>query len=254
MDFKSFEEQVFFSTVRIVTSNTNGGNGSSIGTGFLYCAPLPSLKDRSVILLISNRHVLNNPSSAISLIFHKKDLAHPDRPDLGKTFSISDKNYTGVYCGHPNSDIDLACINISMITQPEHGIYFKHLNPSLLPTFNEEKLLPGNDIYFVGYPENRFDIQHNLPIMRRGHIASMPKIDFNGRSEFLIDAQVFPGSSGSPVFTAIDGQVKLLGVISQTMIKNAQLQAVPVVHTLAIQQVLPELLLEHLQAYPHLPS
>ncbi len=198
MNLKHFEEQVFFAAVRIVTP-TADGVGDSVGTGFLYQSPLPDMPERSVTLLISNRHVLKNPSGAISLVFHKKDVA-TDRPKLGETFTVSDKSYEGVFCGHPDQEVDLACINISVITRPEHGVFYRNLTSELLPTFTEDQLVPGIDVYFVGYPENRFDVKHNLPIMRRGYIASIPKVDFNGRSEFLIDAQVFPGSSGSPVF------------------------------------------------------
>lgn len=65
-----------------------------------------------------------------------------------------------------------------------------------------------------------FDEQHYLPIVRRGHIATSADLDFNGEPVFLIDASVFPGSSGSPVFTVGDSLIggtpslKLLGLIS----------------------------------------
>ena len=56
--------------------------------------------------------------------------------------------------------------------------------------------------------------------------------------QVLIDAQVFPGSSGSPVFVIIDGRYKLLGVVTQTMIKHEKLQSIPADHALGIQQVI----------------
>jgi len=102
--------------------------------------------------------------------------------------------------------------------------------------FSEDDLLPGADVWFIGYPENRFDTFHNLPILRRGYIASIPKVDFNAKKLFVIDAQVFPGSSGSPVFTALGGKFKLLGVV--TLIRNEQLQAVPTEVALGVQQIL----------------
>ena len=80
---------------------------------------------------------------------------------------------------------------------------------------------------------------HNLPILRVGHIASIPKIDFNNQSQFVIDAQVFPGSSGSPLFTTLEGKFMLLGVVSQTMVRNQNLQAIPAVNTNSgIQEVI----------------
>jgi hypothetical protein len=237
MNLKHFEEQIFFAVVRIVTPNA-GGSGDSVGTGFLYVTPLPDFPDRSITLLISNRHVLKNPSGAITLVFHKKDPEVESMPKLGETVIVTDKSYEGVFCAHPDSNVDLACVNISNVTHPEHKVFYKSLTQEMLPSFSEERLVPGVDVYFVGYPENRFDVKHNLPIMRRGFVASIPKVDFNGRSEFLIDAQVFPGSSGSPVFTPLDGQFKLIGVVSQTMIRNAQIQAVPTAQAYEVQQIL----------------
>ena len=56
------------------------------------------------------------------------------------------------------------------------------------------------DVIFVGYPELAYDQRNNLPVFRRGITATFPWIDYKGKPEFLIDASVFPGSSGSPVF------------------------------------------------------
>lgn len=54
----------------------------------------------------------------------------------------------------------------------------------------------------IGYPNGIWDSTHNLPIIRRGITATHPKLKYNGKPEFVIDAACFPGSSGSPVFLA----------------------------------------------------
>ena len=51
----------------------------------------------------------------------------------------------------------------------------------------------------IGYPDAMADEKHNLPIVRRGITATDFKIDYEGRKEFLIDASIFKGSSGSPI-------------------------------------------------------
>ena len=56
------------------------------------------------------------------------------------------------------------------------------------------------DVLFVGYPNGMFDKANNLPVARRGITATPATVDYGGRPVFLIDASVFPGSSGSPVF------------------------------------------------------
>jgi len=235
MQLKHFQEQMFFATVRI-TIPTDTGKGASIGTGFLYQVPVS--QEKHCILLVSNRHVYGDPTKPIQLVFHRRDETDPSRPKLGETVILADTTFDGVFTGHPDPAVDLACINISMIGHHEPPIFYKNVTDELIPDFEHERLLPGNDVWFVGYPANRFDTANNLPVLRRGYIASIPKVDFEGRAEFLIDAQVFPGSSGSPVFTAIGNKFKLVGVVSQTMIKNEQLQAIPTGVALGVQQIL----------------
>jgi hypothetical protein len=231
-----FEEQVFFTTTRITIPNDNGA-GSSIGTGFLYQAPLNNGTDKSVTLLISNKHVFQNPKGTISFNFNKK--TSEDEPDFGNLQTFSGRDFSGIYTEHPNPNVDLACINASNVTKPEHNVYYKNLYPEMVSDFSEENLIPGLDVWFVGYPENRFDVSNNLPLLRKGYISSIPKIDFNSKNQFVIDAQVFQGSSGSPVFAVIDGKFKLIGVVTETMIKHGKLQAMPVLQVgVGIQQTL----------------
>ena len=87
--------------------------------------------------------------------------------------------------------------------------------------------------------------------MRIGMIASHPKFDFNGKPQFVIDAQVFPGSSGSPVYIDLtyenfrngrivvgERKLKLLGIVAQTMLRNNVLQAVPTSTNYVMQEVM----------------
>ena len=55
----------------------------------------------------------------------------------------------------------------------------------------------------------------------------MPNVDFNGKGEIVIDAQVFRGSSGSPVFVGQDNGYLLLGVLSEAVFLNSKLQILP---------------------------
>jgi hypothetical protein len=157
---------------------------------------------------------------------------------LGEKVTLSDKSFDSVYTEHPDPAVDLACINISKIGDEGLKIFYKTLDDNFLADFEHQDLLPGGDVWFVGYPENRFDTANNLPVLRRGYIASIPKVDFENRKEFLIDAQVHQGSSGSPVFTALGGRFCITGIVTQTMIKNQKLQAVPAAHSLAVSQTI----------------
>lgn len=97
------------------------------------------------------------------------------------------------------------------------------------------------DVIVVGYPDGIVDPAHNIPVFRRGITATPASIDFGGKQEFLIDAAIFPGSSGSPVLLynigsyqnhgnlVIGSRVKLLGVIHAVMLNgiNGQISIVP---------------------------
>ena len=157
----------------------------------------------------------------ISLNRRKED----DTPEFGniKTFYLP--RLETPYFAHPNPEVDLACVDVSRITHTD--TFYKYLNDDFLKPIDYEKVALGSDVIFVGYPENRYDVVNNLPLIRRGSIASMPNVDFNGRGQIVIDAQVFPGSSGSPVFVDWEGKYSLLGVVSQTMIRHSQLQTLP---------------------------
>jgi hypothetical protein len=66
----------------------------------------------------------------------------------------------------------------------------------------------------------------------------VPTIDFNNEPQFLIDAQVFPGSSGSPVFVTLGTNYSFLGVVSRVMIKDEQIQTIDTAGVSTVQQVL----------------
>ena len=61
------------------------------------------------------------------------------------------------------------------------------------------------EIIFVGYPDSLRDEVNMTPITRRGITSTPLDQDFNGEPVFLIDASVFGGSSGSPVFILNQG-------------------------------------------------
>lgn len=235
MDLSKFENQMFFSTVRITIPSADG-KSNSIGTGFLFNVPMRQ-EGRLAHFLVSNRHVFGDPQRTIILNFHKLK-AGTNEPELGQVKPVVIQNFSEYFYGHPDHNIDLACINVSGFAGPSNEVYSKHLHHEFTEQIDFSKLLPGADVSFIGYPDNRFDAAHNLPILRKGYLATLPTVDFNGFKQVLIDAQVFPGSSGSPVFVVVDGKYRLLGVVAQTMVKNEELKAIPTDYSYGVQQTI----------------
>ncbi|MGA2990675.1 MAG: serine protease [Candidatus Korobacteraceae bacterium] len=61
------------------------------------------------------------------------------------------------------------------------------------------RLLPAGTVSIIGFPFGRSSFL-GLPIWKTGSIASDPDIDYDNLPEFLVDATVRPGMSGSPVY------------------------------------------------------
>ena len=232
MNQQAFEHQLPFLTAKIIIEIKNK---RGIGTGFFYKTPLNNGTDRAIILLISNKHVFINPKGRLIVSLNR--VKEDGTPDLGNIMTSDQVGFENTYFAHPDPGVDLACINVSSIEQI--GVHYMLLNEIFLKPIDYEKIAVGSDVIFVGYPENRYDVVNNLPLIRKGSIASMPNVDFNGRGQIVIDAQIFNGSSGSPVFVHWDNEYKLLGVVSQTMIRHSQLQTLPVnMSSVGVKQIL----------------
>lgn len=212
------------------------GTDGSIGTGFMLAVPDPRTETHAFLYLISNKHVYKQPACKLQLTFTRRNTS-TGKPVIGDLVTFEVENFTHLYHEHPDKSIDLACINASDFGN-KADIYAPHLHDGFLLTQPTQDFGAGDKVYFVGYPENRYDIKNNLPLMRTGHVASIPEIDYDGKKQFIVDAQVFPGSSGSPVFATVDGKTKIVGVVTETMIKHGKLEVVPTVGSAVVTQIL----------------
>jgi hypothetical protein len=115
-----------------------------------------------------------------------------------------------IWIQHPDTNVDLVVMPLAPIfrTLEAQGktVDFVPMGEDLIPSQAElSKSGVFQEVKFIGYPIGIWDEKNNLPVIRRGMTATDPTIDYNGRGEFLIDAAVFPGSSGSPVYIAEEG-------------------------------------------------
>jgi hypothetical protein len=222
---------LFFTTVRIVAEGPEGGVGPDIawvGTGFAYAA---QTQQGSVHFLVTNKHVLRHARQVtISMI-----AATPEGlPALGKPASCSVGDVTSdIWFGHPDPRVDVAVMGLSfmanLLATQGNRPFYRCADASLsLNSASISELDALEEVVFVGYPSGLYDTANLLPIVRRGMTATPIAVDYRGLPAFLIDAAVFPGSSGSPVFilnqgmyrnrhnaTVIGNRLILLGVLAE---------------------------------------
>ncbi|MEK6155695.1 serine protease [Flavobacteriaceae bacterium 3-367] len=202
-------KMLLYFTTRIESTFPDGS--SFLGTGFFYEIEVGS---GVVSGIITNRHVFENEENgeiAVEAEF-RINLRQKDKkePEIGKFKELKYPNLSRNIVFHPNNEIDLAFIPIKPILNVFSGIdelpFYITLGAESIPTDEEVNNLSAlEDIYMIGYPSGIFDEFNNLPIIRKGTTATPIYIDYDNEKEFLIDATIFEGSSGSPVVIYHDG-------------------------------------------------
>lgn len=205
----SKRSQLLFSTLRIETST------GLVGTGFL--AEHPSSEGRC-IFLVTNRHVV--AGSDYGSVKLNASFSDPSVDiTLGENVPLDIKGNNWEWTTHPDPAIDIAILNLTPIMNklgerniPAFGIT---MAVDHLPSKEKiKKVDVGDSVLFIGYPAGIHDFSNNLPLVRTGSIATL-LLDYDNNSVFLIDASVFPGSSGSPVFLKDDNSYNtFVGVLS----------------------------------------
>ena len=146
-------EQLLYTTIRIECKN-NEGNITSIGTGFLLSRPVG--ENNYKLYLVSNKHVLmGTPNIAISFTYKENG-----KPKHGRKQEFNIQGVDQVVKGHPNPDVDIAVMDCTEIfIAMEDKLYYKYVDYSMLAEFNEPELSVAENVYFVGYPDGRYDIE-----------------------------------------------------------------------------------------------
>ena len=227
----SIAEQLLFATVRLETTNLAGGTG--VATAFFFGVERNA---RQYGFLVTNRHVIRNTSTGRILF----TVSENKQPILGKTHGLNILDFEKWWHTHSDPDVDIAIAPIGdairTITDKNIPIYHTFIHEYLIPDAKDvEEFDAIEEIVFAGYPNDIWDDVNNLPIIRRGVTATPLAVDFRGKKQFLIDASVFPGSSGSPVcilriggYSTKDGRFLLgnklafVGIISSVFCRRAE--------------------------------
>ncbi len=228
------------------------------GTGFLLFSDVGITKAK--VYLVTNRHLLppeGHPKDIQLRLVVRQDEGAARIEEISVPIVGSDGKYLPSVRLHHDLATDVAAVNIapaafgskfdSLIEAIKTGKYLN--NAMLLPTrrMSKEGIGVGSQVYVLGYPAAIFDPRNVSPVLRVGVIATDPQEGFNFSPElrrsqnfpehmngFLLDANIYPGSSGSLVVLATGNcgcnktlqQSYILGIVSGSIpIFDARLHA-----------------------------
>jgi S1-C subfamily serine protease len=175
------------------------------GTSFFYEAMIGGQgSGASMPVLVTNKHVVNGATNGFIRLLR----AEGGLPKLGSSVNLTFTE--GDFVGHPNPLVDVAAVALggALTTLANSGtpVFYRVLGRDLVPSPEVvDELDVVEPVTFVGYPNALFDSVNLTPIVRRGTTATPVQLDYCGVPQFLIDASIFPGSSGSPVFLINEG-------------------------------------------------
>lgn len=226
MEINDIGTQLLYTTVPIYAHNSD--KSLSTGTGFLFS--VRESETESIPLLITNYHVLKDAMLGF-VELHIGEKGFPTDKTIRVQFdkSIIDGNKLG--------KLDLIAVPLAGTFNDFQNrnieIFFRTVDQNMVPTKEQEdKLSAIENITFIGYPSGLYDEKNKISIIRQGITATPIWNDFKEEEVFLIDAGVFPGSSGSPVFIynqgtypvkdgiALGSRLIFVGVLSKTMLRD----------------------------------
>jgi len=107
---------------------------------------------------------------------------------------------------HKDSTVDVAILRIGglvtkRIQSDENYMSWSAVSVDDLPQNCGIPAQVADDVIIIGYPRGFYDTHNLFPIVKSGMVASRWGMRFKNKPVFLIDAKLFPGSSGSVVLS-----------------------------------------------------
>jgi len=196
MKLSSEIEKIFFTTIRIETRDEAGSKKE--GTAFIFEY---KTEDNNYPFLVTAKSTVKSAIEGRMTLMLSSD----GKPLLGKGYTLDIDNFERLWYMHADAELDIAVTPfvpfVKHIEVSGTAIYFRALGPEFLHNPADPELLGiGDDIVFVTYPHGLWDRKHMLPVLRKGMVSTSLSGGFQGKKQFLVDAQVAMGSAGSPVF------------------------------------------------------
>lgn len=189
----------FYNSVVSIEAPSDENEFRCIATGFLCGFIVGKDKkgqDLYKIFLVTNRHVFRG-QKLVYLRFNTSDSS--------KRYPLPLINKMGeeIWSSHPQPAVDLGVVPIAANKLKDDGIDYSFVpeqHIALTDTIRKEGIFPGDGVYVLGFPMGIAGNLRNYVIVRGGTIARIDDEIIEVEHGFLIDAMVFPGNSGGPVF------------------------------------------------------
>lgn len=193
MNINDISTQLLYTTVPIYAKKSE--NVFSTGTGFIFS--IQENDTTSIPLLITNYHVLENVLVGLVEL-------HIEKNGLPTNKSIKVQFDSSIIGSNKLGELDLIAVpmatTLTELKRKNINIFFRSVDKKMIPTDEQfENFSAIESITFIGYPSGLYDEKNKISIIRQGITATPIWNNFKGEEAFLIDAGVFPGSSGSPV-------------------------------------------------------
>ena len=115
MEKHFFEHIIAYITARISIEVPNGRPWT---TGFFLRSSLNDGTNRSIILMISNKHMFPDSEGKLTISLNRKK--GDGTPEFGniRTYNLNLPS-SDLFFTHPDSDVDLACVNVTSIAETD---------------------------------------------------------------------------------------------------------------------------------------
>ena len=188
--------QLMYTTVPIWVDR--GGTDGETATAFLVMVPTEPDGKQSIPFAVTARHVTEGAKRVV-VEFSEADADQPSQRRIRAAIPSE------AALQHVSRELDLVALPVAPILNHLEAsgrrIFLRSIAPDLLPS---DRVLAtfsaAEELLFVGYAAGIYEAGPLLPIMRRGITATPLWSEFENKPAFLVDATVYPGFSGSPIF------------------------------------------------------
>ena len=193
-------ELLSYGTVRIECTGKN--NQVTAGTGYVVEFKQGEEANTCITAIITNKSVVRGAEKG-KLVFTREN--EDGEPDDKKQHKVSLSQFEKKWVMHPDPAVDLCALPIDALALKAQAkgidLFFITIGMKFIPSEKQlDELDAMEQIVTAGFPDGLWDTVNNRPVLRSGVTATHPRMDYNGKQEFLIDAAAVPGTSGSPVF------------------------------------------------------